>query len=127
MRISRHVIFVVCLTLSIAVVVWGYFEEKDDQLIEVLYCALCVLMSIGILAFVLQFITKRISSIMTYVFFGFFAGISATNFIFNVVSRITYESWIGYLADYGPMAFFFVLPIAGIALIQATDDKLKPP
>jgi len=121
------VIFAVCLTLSIAVVVWGYFQEKDDQLTEVLYCTLCVLMSIGILAFVLQFTKKRISSILACVFFGFLAGIMATNFVSDVVLGVTYESWIGYLVGYGPMVFFFVLPIAGIALIQATDEKLKPP
>ncbi len=119
MTIARHVIFALCLALAIAAVILtapAYFENRSDQFMQVLFCALCVLISIGILAFLLQFVMRRISTILTSVFFGFLAGVMATNFASDVVSQITYDSWAGYLMGYGMMALVFALAIAGLVL-----------
>ena len=125
MRILRNIIFFICLILSIiAAVLCGrqYFEDKSDQLMEVIFSALCLLSGIGILSILMRYIWKRIGDILAYLFFGFLAGLMGTNIISDLLSGIRYDSLKEYLSSYVLMILIFGLSISGIYLVQ-TDKR----
>ncbi len=126
MTLSRHIISLLCVaTAVVAAVLTGIqlSEGAQVQLKLVVFCALCFLAGVGVLGFALQFFTKNAGHILNCIFFGFFAGIMATNFIADVASGTTFHSLSGYLISYGFMVFFFALPVVGLILLWRTEVK----
>jgi hypothetical protein len=123
--LARHIIFLLCIvTVVIAAVVTKalqHSESADPHLRQVLFCALCFLAGSGVIAFALQFFMKWVGHILTCMFFGFFAGIMATNFISEVASGTTFSSLPVYLASYGLMIFFFGLSVVGLILLWRAE------
>ena len=71
MRIARYIIFALCVIMTTSgtvLVGLQYFGDRDDQFLEVLFCALSVLATVGVLGFFFQFIIEKI---------GFFLRISS--------------------------------------------------
>jgi small-conductance mechanosensitive channel len=121
MNIARHVILVVCLTMAgAAACLTGqqHFSEPEDPLLGVIFGAIAILAVVGVLGFVAQFFAKRTSRVLLSIFFGFLAGIMATNFICDIVGGETYSSLSGYIVNYGLMLLFFCLSVGGLALLQ---------
>src|SRR5258707_15867243 len=99
MRIVRHTIFVVRLAMAVAgaaLTRQQHVLRPQDQLLEVVFWALVVLAAVGMLALVAQFFAKRTASISACVFFGFLAGIMATNFLTDAVSGTRFTTITGY-------------------------------
>ena len=121
MKIARHtVLFLATAAAAVCafLVRQQYIAEPDDQFMEILFCATCVLAGSGALAFLLQFVVRPVGSALAYVFFGFFAGLMATNFVSEVVSGTRFSD---VPADFGLMILLFAVSVAGIILIQITD------
>jgi hypothetical protein len=92
--------------------------RPQDQILEVVLWALVVLAAVGMLALVAQFFAKRTASISACVFFGFLAGIMATNFLTDAVSGTQFTTVTGYLTSYGLELLFVALAVAGLVLFQ---------
>ncbi len=121
MNIARHTILLLATAAAVAcafLVGRQHIAEPDDQFMEILFCATCVLAVSGALASVLQFVVRQVGSALAYVFFGFFAGLMATNFASEVVSGTRFSD---VPADFGLMILLFAVSVAGITLIQITD------
>jgi len=126
MTLARHIIYILCVTTAVAGAVMKggqHSDGTDVHLQQVLFCALCFLAGIGVLGFALQFFMKRAGHILTCIFFGFLAGIMATNFIAEVASGTTFDSVVGYVASYGLMLFLFGLSVAGLTLLWLTEAR----
>ena len=121
MKIARHTILFLA-TAAAAVCAFlvrqQHIAEPDDQFMEILFCATCVLAASGGVAFLLQFVFRQAGSALAYVFFGYFAGLMATNFVSEVVSGTRFSDVPG---DFGLMILLFAVSVAGIFLIQITD------
>jgi hypothetical protein len=112
--IANHLAFVLCVLIAIAsAFVMGrqHFSEPQDDLEGVLFGALAVLATVGVLGFITQFFAQRTSRVLSSVFFGYFAGIVATNIIINIVSGAKYTSLAYALMGYGLMFLFLGLAI----------------
>lgn len=121
MKSARVTIFAVCiLTVTASAYLKGcqYFSKSHNQLSEVIFCALIFLVGIGLLGFIMQFFAKRTAQVLFSVFYGFLAGIMATNFISEMVSGTTYSSTSVYFISYGLMLLFFALAVVGLVLCQ---------
>ena len=109
MRLARHIVFIVCI-LMVATSVWlhgsQHFSSPQNELSRVLFWALVFQSAVGVLGFVTQFFARRTGRVLSSVFFGFLAGIMATNFISEVASGTEYFSASGYFINYGLMIFF---------------------
>ena len=126
MRIVRHTIFVVRLAMAVAgaaLTRQQHVLRPQDQLLEVVFWALVVLAAVGMLALVAQFFAKRTASISACVFFGFLAGIMATNFLTDAVSGTRFTTITGYLTSYGLELVFVALAVAGLVLFQRTAAR----
>ena len=112
--IANHLAFVLCVLIAIAsAFVMGrqHFSAPQDDLEGVLFGALAVLATVGVLGFITQFFAQRTSRVLSLVFFGYFAGIVATNIIINMVSGAKYTSLADALMGYGLMFLFLGLAI----------------
>jgi len=131
MRIVRHTIFGVCLATAVAGAVLTRHQHvlrPQDQLLAVVFWALVVLAAVGTLTLVAQFFAKRTASISACLFFGFLAGIMATNFLTDAVSGTRFTTITGYLTSYGLELFFVALAVAGVILYHlAAASTLAEP
>ena len=126
MRLAYHLVFFECIAVAaIATFVSArqYFDHSRDQLSAVSFCAICLLLVIGALAYILQFFAKRTGRILAFMFFGFLAGMMATNFISEIVSGTTYPSVSGYLNNYGLMLFVLSMAVAGLTLSDISCSR----
>ena len=126
MNMARHVILVVCLIMSVVsacLTGWQHFSAPKDQLLGVIFGAVVLLAGIGILGFVTQFFARRTSRVLLSIFFGFLAGIMATNFVCDIIDGTTYSSPSGYLTGYGLMLLFLSLAVTGLVLLQISDSS----
>jgi len=98
-----------------------YFAEGGDQLFKIVFCALCVLVSLGGLGFAFQFLVRPVGSVCTYLFFGFLFGLIATSMVSGLVFRSDPEfaglSW----GDYVMMSLILISSASGAVLVYATD------
>jgi hypothetical protein len=118
-----HIAFILCIliaTASACVLGHQHFSKPHYELIGVLFGALAVLVGIGVVGFITQFFARRVSLVFSFVFFGYFAGMVATNFIINLVSGTKYSSSSDSLKGYGIMLLFLGLAVAGLILFQAS-------
>jgi hypothetical protein len=123
MRITRHIVFLLAVAAAaVCAVLVGkqHFAEPEDDFAEVLFCATCVLTGMGALGFVVQFCLPRVGSLLAYLFFGFLAGMMATNFVAEVVSGTRFAD---VPTDYGLMILLFTVAVAGSVLVQTTDRQ----
>jgi hypothetical protein len=129
MRSARQIVFVVCILLALTsalAVGKQHFSQPRDELFGILFCALVILATIGILGFITQFFAERTSLFLASVFYGFFAGLVATNIIFNIVTGVNYSSLSDCLVGYGLMLLFLGLAVAGLILFQfPSSNKLQ--
>jgi hypothetical protein len=128
MMIFRYVLLVFCLALSVVfTILMGrvYLENREDQIVEIVFCATCVLVATGFLSLLSRFFLNRMESMLACVFFGFLAGFMATNFVSNILAGCAYDSVWDYIMNYGSMVLLFGLSVTGIALVQITDMR-KP-
>jgi uncharacterized membrane protein YoaK (UPF0700 family) len=126
MRVARHIIFIVCLALAGAGAVLTarqHLARPEDRASQVVFWAVLLLAGAGALGFVLQFFAQRAARVVTCLFFGFLAGLMATNFVTDVASSVTFTSVTGYLVNYGLELLFVALPVVGTALFLRARDK----
>ena len=103
-----------------------HFSEPRDELVGTLFCAFVVLSTIGVVGFMTQFFAGRTSLVLTSIFYGFFAGTVATNFVVNIVTGTKYPTWRDYLMSYGLMLLFIGLAVGGLILFQIpSSNKLQ--
>ncbi len=129
MKTVRHTLLIVCLAMAVTGAVLTRQQRvlrPQDQILDVVFWALVVLIGVGMLALVAQFFAKRIASVSACVFFGFLAGIMATNFISDAVSGTRFATVIGYLTSYGFELLFVALAVAGVALFQRAAAGASP-
>ena len=131
MKLAHHIIFIVCiLTVVTAACLHGsrYFSHQEDEVPRILFSALTFLAVVGILGFATQFFARRTSRVLSSIFFGFLAGIMATNFVAEILSGTRYSSLSGYLVSYGLMLLFFGLSVIGLVLLYKVmpNTALEP-
>gem|GEM_PF-2627339 len=130
MRLTRHIIFIVCiLTVATSACLHGsqHLSPPQSELSRVLFWALVFQTAVGVLGFVTQFFARRTGRVLSSIFFGFLAGIMATNFISELTSGTAYSSPSGYFISYGLMLLFFVLAVVGLVLFQIDEWPNKSP
>jgi hypothetical protein len=128
MALARHLIFLLCLAAVTAAIIIAVVQSSDGvdvHLRQVVFCALCFLAVIGALGFILQFFFERTAQIMASIFFGFLAGIMATNFISEIISRTTYSSLASCLTSYGLMVLLFGLSVTGLILLWVEGTRSR--
>jgi hypothetical protein len=121
MRIIRNTLLVVCLAMAVTgalLVRQQRVLRPQDQVLDIVFWALAILVAVGMLAFAAQFFARRTASISACLFFGLLAGIMATNFLTDAVSGTKFTTITGYLTSYGLELFFVVLSVAGLVLFQ---------
>lgn len=126
MRLVRHIIFIACLVMAAAgaaLTAQQHFAKPEDQLGQVIFWALLLVAGVGSLSFVVQFFAERAAQVLSCLFFGFLAGIMATNFVTDIASGTTFPSVTGYLTSYGLELFFLALSIVGLVLFQPSGAK----
>lgn len=125
MKLLRHTIFVVCiLTVGTFACLHGYRNSSHppSEMGRILFCALAFLTAVGILGFIMQFFARRTGQVLSSVFFGFLAGIMATNFIAEIVAGTTYSSIIVYSISNGLMLLYLGMAVVGLALFQISNS-----
>jgi hypothetical protein len=128
MKLARYIIFTVCiLTVTTSACLHGnrYYLHPQDALERIVFCALVFLTTVGVLGFVAQFFARRASKVLFLIFFGFLAGIMATNFISEIATGTEFSSLKVYFISYGLMLLFFVLAIAGLVLFEFSSSNKK--
>jgi hypothetical protein len=121
MRLVHHIVFVVCiLAVATAACLHGsrFFSHPQDEMPRILFSALTFLAAVGIFGFVTQFFARRTSRVFSSMFFGFLAGIMATNFVAEIISGTQYLSPSGYFISYGLMLIFFGLSVLGLCFTK---------
>lgn len=128
MRLVYHIVFVICiLAVATAACLHGsqHFSHPQDEMPRILFSALTFLAAVGILGFVTQFFARRTSQVLSSLFFGFLAGIMATNFVAEIISGTHYSSPSGYFISYGLMLIFFSLSVFGL-MMPNNSPETKP-
>lgn len=123
----RNLILTVCVAVTVVGVIihWHtYFSKQRDASDEIVFWALFIAASLGSLGLVLQLLATRVAQVLTCLFFGFLAGIMATNFARDIAEGTVF-SMAGYFVSYGLEVLFLALSVIGLILFQGPAERIK--